>query len=175
MSILTIIITILCIGIVWRYRINNTVKNTERGVEQLNEGRISLQNELLSNMTSLAPVASIKDPLVAAATLMVSIQSEEFVLGDGDEEVIGDLLAALSGVEGVEEAINYAKWAVLQVPDAQLTIDELGNFLKSQLTRSEKIDFLELLDEANRKIAGCRDYESSRMRLASKMGLTVLH
>jgi len=120
-----------------------------------------------------SPIANIGDPITAAATLMVSMQSEEFVLGDGDEEIIEKLLLNIGDKNAIEAAMDYAKWAAIEVADAKFTIDRLGKYLRTQLDDSEKVHFLELLDEANQKIGGCYDFGSSRMRLARKMGLEV--
>ncbi len=122
-----------------------------------------------------SPITKISDPVTAAATLLVSLQSEEFVLGDADEEIIENLLLNIAEQETVDAALGYAKWAVIEVSDASFVIDRLGTLLRSQLTDSEKQQFLAMLDEANTNIGGCYDFGSSRMRLAQQMGLETAH
>jgi len=126
-----------------------------------------------SKKAGLASLGEIKSPVVAAATIIVSLQSEEFVLGEGDEEIIETLLLRISSREEVSEAMIYAKWAVLQGVSANEIVARLGGFLKSQLDDEEKIWFLELLDEANNAIGGCYDFANSRARLAQSMGLEI--
>ncbi len=122
-----------------------------------------------------SPSTKISDAVTAAATLLVSLQSEEFVLGDADEEIIEKLLLNITDEETASTAMGYAKWAVIEVSDASFVIDRLGSLLRSQLTDSEKRQFLEMLDEANLNIGGCYDFGSSRMQLAKQMGLETTH
>ena len=175
MNILVTVLALIIVCSLWHFRPRSAAGRAKRGVKRLNAERSSLKRDVQRKMTGFAAVTAIDDPLVAAATLMVSIQSEEFVLGDGDEEIIAILLARLIEGEAPEQALDYAKWAALQGPNTSYVIDALGNFLRQQLTRPEKMEFLELLDEADQKIGGCHDYGSSRLRLASQMGLKVLH
>ena len=171
MNILVAILAIIAVYMLWYFRPRSAAGRAKRGVKRLSAQTSNLKRDA----TGFAAIKAIDDPMVAAATLMVSIQSEEFVLGEGDEEIIAILLARLVEGETAERALEYGRWAALQEPDTNLVIDTLGNFLKQQLTRPEKVEFLELLDEAEQKISGCHDYGSSRMRLASQMGLKVLH
>lgn len=120
-------------------------------------------------------ITRIGDPVVAAATLLFAIQSEEFVLGDADEEVVEDLLLKIADKDAVSAAISYAKWAVIEVSDLEFTIERLGELLSAQLDEEEKIQFLNMIDEANVMIGGCYDYSTSRARLAKKIGLEIAH
>lgn len=124
-------------------------------------------------ISKTSPVTRISDPVVAAATLLYSIQSEEFVLGDADEEIIESLLLKISNQEAVSSAVDYAKWAVFEVNDANYVIERLGEFLNAQLDEDEKIQLLEMMDEANLKIGGCYDYSGSKTLLAKNMGLEI--
>ncbi|MCP4182683.1 MAG: hypothetical protein GY761_05115 [Hyphomicrobiales bacterium] len=133
------------------------------------------QNKPFMQIGKTSAITRIGDPVVAAATLLFSIESEEFVLGDADEEVIENLLLNIASQEAVTSAIDYAKWAVIEVNDANFVIERLGKLLSAQLDKKEKIQLLEMTDEANFRIGGCYDYSNSRARLAKNMGLEIAH
>ena len=85
--------------------------------------------------------------------------------------MIEEMLLNLADKDSVNEAMIYAKWAILQGTERKLVIDKLGTFLKLQLSEDEKIGFLNLLDTANQEIGGCYDYSASRDRLIRRIGL----
>ena len=173
MSILATIIAILAIAFFWRLR-NSGARSASAQIAERIGVRSDMRRRSGRDLTDLSPINAIKSPLVAAATLMVKTQSEEFVLGDGDEEIIQQLLLDLAPSEEVDEAMHYAKWAVLEISDSDLVIDELGYFLKTQITDAEKTQFVELLELANRKIGGCYDFAASRTRLIKSLEMEVV-
>ena len=175
MRLFATIICFLVIGLFWWITMKRSGKNVGRIVSRIGSARGSMRRRALRDIANLSPITAIQKPLIAAATIMVSIQSEEFVLGDGDEEILEILLARLAGEQEIEEAMKYAKWAILQVTDSNAVVDKLGGFLKLQLDNNEKIQFLGLLDEANAKIGGCYDFAASKLRLANMMGIEVLN
>jgi hypothetical protein len=167
MQTLILIICLLAISVFFYYR--------SKGENSLSR-RLGISDaRSISPVISTSPITKISDPVTAAATILISLQSEEFVLGDADEEVIEKLLLNITDQETVNAAIEYAKWAVIEVSDATFVIDRLGNLLRSHLDNREKQQFLEMLDEANLKIGGCYDFSSSRIRLAQQMGLEIAH
>ena len=167
MSTLIVIICLLIVAIYFYHRAKSQNSLAVRlGISE---------NRKFVPIGKTSAVTRISDPVVAAATLLFSIQSEEFVLGDADEEIIENLLLKISDQESVASAIHYAKWAIGEVNDANFVIERLGELLSTQLDKEEKIQFLEMMDEANIKIGGCYDYSTSRACLAKNMGLEIAH
>ena len=89
------------------------------------------RRKAIARLSGSSPISDINDPITAAATLMIAIQSEEFVLGDGDEEIVEKLLLNIGDKDSVGSAMDYAKWAVIEVADAKFTIDRLGKYLRT--------------------------------------------
>jgi hypothetical protein len=167
MSTLIVIIGLLIVAVYFYHRAKSQSSLSVRlGIPQ---------NKTFLPIVKTSAITRISDPVVAAATLLYSIQSEEFVLGDADEEVIENLLLKIADQEIVASAINYARWEIIEVNDANFVIERLGEFLSAQLDKEEKIQFLEMTDEANLKIGGCYDYSTSRSRLAKNIGLEIAH
>jgi len=133
------------------------------------------QNKTFLPIGKTTAITRISDPVVAAATLLYSMQSEEFVPGDADEDIIKNLLLKIADQQVVDSAIDYAKWAIMEVNDANFVIERLGDLLNAQLDKKEKIEFLKMTEEANSKIGGCYDYANSRSRLAKNIGLEIAH
>lgn len=171
MHILAAILGFIGIAFFWWYRLRDVGKVAGEVVNQAGIARGKFKRKAHLKKANMSPITAIDNPLIAAATLMFSTQSEEFVLGDHDEEVIAELLLTLADKEDVEEAIVYARWAISQIGDPKMVIDKLGIFLKSQLSDDEKLKFLDLLEEANTKIGGCYNFAATNQRLANKMGL----
>ena len=175
MHIFATIIGILALVIAWWYKIRSAGKITREVADIFGITPGNLSQKALRKLSSNSPITAIQNPLVAAATIIIAIQSEEFVLGQSDEDFIEGLLSPLGEAAQVDEAMTYGKWAAFEISDINVIIDKLGEFLKYQLDKSEKTQFLSMLDEANLEICGCYDYKASRLHLASKLGLEVLH
>ena len=171
MHILVAIFGVIMTAVIWWYRLKSASKAVGEVANQIGKVRGNLRRKNLLKKADMSPITAIDSPLVAASTLLFSMQSEEFVLGDGDEAVIEEILLNLADKDSVSEAMTYAKWAILQGSERKLIIDKLGTFLNSQLSEDEKIGFLNLLDAANQEIGGCYDYNASRNRLIRRIGL----
>ena len=171
MHILIAVIGVIMSAVFWWYRIKTASKAVGEVANQVGKVRGNIKRKGLRKKASMSPITAIDNPLIAASTLLFSMQSEEFVPGEKDEEVIAGLLLNLADKNSVEEAVIYAKWAVLQVPDSKLVIDKLGKFLKDQLSENEKNEFLALLDAADDEIGGCYNFNASRNRLLRRLGL----
>lgn len=119
-------------------------------------------------------IINVENPLSAAAILLVSIQSEEFVLGDSDEEIITDLLCSLASQDEVEKAMEFAKVTAVSLSNRSMLIDKLGAYLKETLDGEEKYQLLVLFRKANEEIRGCFDFESRFDNLAKKMDFQMI-
>ena len=171
MHILIAIFGVIMTAVVWWYRLKTASKAVGDVANHIGKIRGNLRRKNLLKKADMSPITAIASPLVAASTLLFAMQSEEFVLGEGDEAVIEEMLLNLADKDSVNEAMIYAKWAILQGTERKLVIDKLGTFLKLQLNEDEKIGFLNLLDSANQEIGGCYDYSASRDRLIRRIGL----
>ncbi len=173
MHILAAIIGFIAMGLFWWYRLRETARVAGEVANKIGTVRGNIRRKNLRDKANMSPITAIDNPLIAAATLMFSIQSEEFVLGDGDEEIIEELLLSLADRKSVEEAMIYGRWAITQITDSGLIVDKLGEFLKTQLEEQEKQQFLSLLQKADREIGGCYNFIATSKRLSRKMGLEV--
>lgn len=173
MHILAAIIGFIVMAFFWWNRLKDAGQAAGEVANKVGVVRGNIRRKALRRKAEMSPITAIDNPLIAAATLLFSTQSEEFVLGEGDEEVIEKLLLNLANKENVSEAMIYARWAITQIGDPKMVIDKLGVLLKSQLKDDEKHQLMELLKQANTQIGGCYNFDVTSGRLARKMGLEV--
>ncbi len=171
MHILGAIIGFIGMALFWWYRIKDAKRAVDDITNTVSKFRGSRKRKALRQQANLSPITAIDNPLVAAATLMIAIQSEEFVLGENDEDDIGKILLNLANQKQVEEAMIYAKWAYQQVPYSEVIIDQLGTYLNNQLTDEEKNNFLDLLKQADDMIGGCHNLANTLAVLSDKLNI----
>ena len=175
MHILAAIIGFLGIALFWWYRLKDAGKVAGEVASKLGTIRGNIRREALRKKAGMSPITAIDNPLIAAATLLYSNQSEVTKLGKNEEETIAVILRSIGDQESLQEAIIYARWAVTQIDDTSMVIDKLGKFLRTRLNNEEKYEMLEMLEEANRSIAGSNNFPRSKIRLAGKMGIEIAH
>ena len=167
MATLIVLSALLLIAIGFYYRSKNTNSIVRR---------LGIQNDRgFRPLGRRSPVAKINDPIIAAATLIIAVQSEEFVLGEGDTDIVEQLLMRITDQEQAIYATSYAHWAVIEVGELDYIIETLGSFLGQHLNDDEKLEFLEMLDDANSSIGGSYDFDATRRQLIQYLGFETTH
>ncbi len=156
----------------WWYRLKHMRDAASEVMDIAGRARGAYRMKRIRSKASLSPLTAIDDPVIAAATVIYAIASED--VSPNDEErlaMLKTVLSEISSVSKAEEAAAYAKWAVGEIVEVGTVIRKLGPFLAARLNRSEKADLLNMLErvaEAGEKPPFYRDRFS---KLRVKIGL----
>ncbi|RUW95866.1 hypothetical protein EOA35_28975, partial [Mesorhizobium sp. M8A.F.Ca.ET.023.01.1.1] len=120
-------------------------------------------------------LTAIDDPVVAAATLITAMVSEDGPILPQREAVIREVISQIAaGQKKTDEAVVYAKWAASQIDDTTIVIDKLAPFLRERLDPSERDDLLQMLNRvAQGGERGLKIPDQRMLRLRQKLGFEV--
>ncbi|MBZ9994713.1 hypothetical protein [Mesorhizobium sp. BH1-1-4] len=159
----------------WWYRMK-AMNDAAREVADV-VGRVqgNIRRKKLRKQAALSPLTAIDDPVVAAATLITAMVSEDGPVLPRREAVIREVISQIAaGPKKTDEAVVYAKWAATQIDDATIVIDKLAPFLRERLDPSERDDLLQML---NRVVQGGEQSlkipDQRMLRLRQKLGFEV--
>ncbi|MEZ5812434.1 MAG: hypothetical protein R3D45_13560 [Rhizobiaceae bacterium] len=144
MHVLLGLLGILAAAAIWWWRLKTLGEAANVALDTIGRARGNMRRRQLRRLAEQSPITAIDDPVVAAATILVAIHSEDGGLDPEREAVIGEALSAIAPAKARDEALIYAKWAVSQVPDTPFVIDRAGGFLASRLNGSEKAQLVEI-------------------------------
>lgn len=157
------------------YRLQNMSAAANDAINTVGRVRGHFRRKKLRAKAAESPVSAIDDPVVAAATILVSIHGEDSPLTPQLEGKIRDVVYEIAASDGaLDEAMTYAKWAASQVVDVPLVIDRAGKFLDSRLNEVEKEQLISMVDKVAEKSGQRPKLHKIRTdKLRQKLGLTV--
>ncbi|MBZ9737750.1 MULTISPECIES: hypothetical protein [unclassified Mesorhizobium] len=159
----------------WWYRMK-AMNDAAREVADV-VGRVqgNIRRKKLRKQAALSPLTAIDDPVVAAATLITAMVSEDGPVLPLREAVIREVISQIAaGAKKTDEAVVYAKWAATQIDDATIVIDKLAPFLREKLDPSERDDLLQMLNRVAQGGEQSLKIPDQRMlRLRQKLGFEV--
>lgn len=172
-------IVLLVLGVVaglgfWWYRVRAAHEAASEVADAVGRVRGSMRRKKIRKQNELSPLTAIDDPVVAAATLLVAVASDDVALSPAREEAIRGEIEGLTSSDKVDEAMTYGKWAAGQIDDAGVVIDKLAPFLSGRLYENEK--YAMLVMTRNIFAANGPDLPSGAQRLrrlTQKLGLEV--
>ncbi|TPN32768.1 hypothetical protein FKO01_14105 [Mesorhizobium sp. B2-3-3] len=174
MPFLIAILGVLGAAAFWYYRMK-AMNDAAREVADV-VGRVqgNIRRKKLRKQAALSPLTAIDDPVVAAATLITSIVSENGPVLPQREAVIREVISGIADKKKTDEAVIYAKWAVSQIDDTTLVIDKLAPFLRERLDPNEREDLLRMLNRVAQGGGQSVKVADQRMlRLRQKLGFEV--
>lgn len=136
-------IVLLVLGVLaglgfWWYRLQQAGNAASEVVDTLGRARGAMRRKKIRRQTELSPLTAIDDPVVAAATLLVALVTDEVALSPEREQAVAEKIGALTSREKADEALVYGKWANSQVDDTSTTISKVAPFLAGRLSEAEK-------------------------------------
>jgi len=159
----------------WWYRMK-AMNDAAREVAEV-VGRVqgNIRRKKLRKQAALSPLTAIDDPVVAAATLITAIVSEDGPVLPRREAVIREVISQIAaGPKKTDEAVVYAKWAASQIDDTTIVIDKLAPFLRERLDPNERDDLLQMLNRVAQGGEQSLKIPDQRMlRLRQKLGFEV--
>jgi hypothetical protein len=158
----------------WWYRLKMMNEVANDIADSVGRVRGSLRRRKLRKQAALSPLTAIDDSVVAAATLITAIVSEDIPLTPRGEAGIRDVIAEIADNRKTEEAVIYARWAVSQITDTHIVIDKLGPFLREHLDPGERSDLLDMVGRALPQGAARPPLFDQRIRrLRQKLGFEI--
>lgn len=174
MPFLLAILGVLGAAAFWWYRMkamNEAARDVADVVERV-QGNI--RRKKLRKQAALSPLTAIDDPVVAAATLITAIVSENGPVLPQREAVIRSVISEIADKKKTDEAVVYAKWAAAQIDDTTIVIDKLAPFLRERLDVAERNDLLQMVNRAAQGGEKKLEIADQRiLRLRQKLGFEV--
>jgi uncharacterized tellurite resistance protein B-like protein len=158
----------------WWYRMK-AMNDAARDVADV-IGRVqgSVRRKKLRKQAAMSPLTAIDDPVVAAATLITAIVSENGPVLPPREAAIRSVISEIADEKKTDEAVVYAKWAASQIDDATIVIDKLAPFLRERLDVAERSDLLQMVNRVAEAGEQSLQISDQRMlRLRQKLGFEV--
>ncbi|MER9598993.1 MULTISPECIES: hypothetical protein [unclassified Mesorhizobium] len=174
MHILIAAIGLLGAAAFWWYRLK-IMNDAAREVADV-VGRVqgNVRRKKLRKQAALSPLTAIDDPVVAAATLITAIVSENGPMLPQREAAIRSVISEIADKKQTDEAVIYAKWAASQIDDATIVIDKLAPFLREHLDAAERNDLLQMVGRVAKAGEQSLQISDQRMlRLRQKLGFEV--
>lgn len=173
MHILLGLFSLIMFAAIWWYRMKYMSEAVGEAADAIGRVQSKIRREKIRKKTAVAPVASINDPLTAAATIMASIASEDSVLSPDLEQSMRTQLERIETGKKLDEAIVYAKWASEQVATVTSVIDIAGKYLSQKLNEEEKLDLIDMVIDAVPQDKRHQAFPERLKRLRQKLGLLV--
>ncbi|MBZ9679452.1 MULTISPECIES: hypothetical protein [unclassified Mesorhizobium] len=175
MPFLIAVLGVLGAAALWWYRMK-AMNDAAREVAEV-VGRVqgNIRRKKLRKQAALSPLTAIDDPVVAAATLITAIVSEDGPVLPRREAVIREVISQIAaGPKKTDEAVVYARWAATQIDDTTIVIDKLAPFLRERLDPNERDDLLQMLNRVAQGGEQSLKIPDQRMlRLRQKLGFEV--
>jgi uncharacterized tellurite resistance protein B-like protein len=174
MHILILVAGALGAAAFWWYRLKMMNEAAGEVVDAFGRVRGAIRRKKIRRQNELSPLTAIDDPVVAAATLIASIMSDDVVLKPSRESALGKEIDTIASAGKLDETIVYAKWAAAQIDDAQVVIDKLAPMLATRLDEHEKHGLLDMVRRVAKTDAEPLPMLDARLRrLRQKLGLVV--
>ncbi|MCV3208217.1 hypothetical protein OHD62_16365 [Mesorhizobium sp. YC-39] len=159
----------------WWYRMKAMNEAAREVADVVGRVQGNIRRNKLRKQAALSPLTAIDDPVVAAATLITAIVSENGPMLPGREAVIRSVISEIANdKKKMDEAVVYAKWAASQIDDTTIVIDKLAPFLRERLDINERNDLLQMLNRVAQTGEQRLQISDQRMlRLRQKLGFEV--
>lgn len=172
-------IIVLVLGVVaglgfWWYRLRAAKDAAGEIVNVVGRVRGNIRRKRIRTQAEMSPLTAIDDPVVAAATILVAVASDDIALSPEREQVIRAEIGELTTSGKADEALVYAKWAAAQIDEAGTVLDKLAPFLAERLNGDEKHTMVAMAGKAMATRGDPLPLAPQRIsRLTQKLGLEV--
>ncbi|MEO9336274.1 hypothetical protein ABFT80_02390 [Mesorhizobium sp. SB112] len=174
MHILIAVVGLMGAAAFWWYRVKYMSEAANEVVDAVGRVRGSIKRKKLRKQAALSPLTAVDDPILAAATLITAIFSEDTPLTPVRENAIREVISGIADPKKTDEAVIYGKWAASQIDDSNIVIDKLSPFMRERLEENERLELLKMIDD----VAAAEDalpplYSQKMRRLRQKLGFEI--
>jgi hypothetical protein len=174
MNILLAVLGILGAAVLWWYRMKMMRDAANEAADVIGRVRGNIRRNRIRQQNEMSPLTAINDPVVAAATLISAMVSDDVPLTPEREAALGKEIEAIARAGMLEETLVYAKWAASQIDDTGAVIDKLGPLLRDRLDEEERHELLAMIRRTSATSGPQLPGLEPRMRrLRQKLGLEV--
>lgn len=174
MPVAFIVIVLAVAAVLWWYRRKMIKEAADDVADVLGRVRGSVRRDRLQQQDPKSALTAIDDPVVAAATLILSIASDGPRLTKERAKALEAVIAGVTTPDKAGEAINYANWAAGRLNDAGQVIDALAPLLRERLNETEKAELITMVRRvATAGGAPLPMLETRMHRLRQKLGVVV--
>ncbi|MGO4447907.1 hypothetical protein AB4Y96_03190 [Phyllobacterium sp. TAF24] len=173
MHIVLAVIGILGAGLIWWYRIRMLGDAASEVADGVGRARGYFRRQKIRRQTEHSPLTAINDPVLAAATVIYAILTEDMPHSDSYAEAVRAEILEISDAAKAEEAVIYAKWANDQIGDAVIVINKTSPLLRQQLNDVEKQDLIAMVAKAAAAVQTSPHYGQRVRKLKQKLGLEI--
>lgn len=147
MHILFIVVSSIAGAAFWYYRLQSVGAAGAEVIGLAQRMRGKYKRNKLRKMAEISPFAAIDDPVVAAASLMISVCSGKNEANPTVVAAVQSSLGELTTTEHAYEAGVYGAWAHGQILNPQQALKHLCPMLRNRLRPSDTRQLMELIDE----------------------------
>lgn len=173
MHIVLAFIGLLGAGLFWWYRLKMLGDAASDVVDGVGRARGYFRRQKIRKQNEHSPLTAISDPVLAAATVIYAIISEDVPHSDSHVEAVRSVIADISDAAKAEEAVIYAKWATNQIGDVMIVINKTSPLLRQQLNDVEKQELVAMVGEAAAAVQISPQYGQRVRKLKQKLGLEI--
>lgn len=173
MHILLALLGIVGGGLFWWYRVRTLGDAASDVIDTAGKARGYLRRRKIRTQHEHSPLTAIDDPVLAAATVIFSIISEDTPVTDSHYEAVRDAIIDISDPAKADEAVIYAKWAAGQIDDTVTVIEKTSPFLRQRLNEAEKRELIDMVGRAAAAVTVSPNYGQRVKKLKQKLGLEI--
>ncbi len=129
----------------WWYRLKMANDALSDAYDAVTTLRGNFRRRKLRQKAEESPVAAIDDPVLAAATILQSVASNEAPVSKKVNDLIHEFISGLTTPQNTEEALIYARWAVSRVVETPMVIDRVAPLLNARLNDAEKEELISMV------------------------------
>jgi uncharacterized tellurite resistance protein B-like protein len=173
MHILLALLVIVGGGLFWWYRMRTLGDAASDVIDTAGKARGYLRRKKIRTQHEHSPLTAIDDPVLAAATVIFAIVSEDALITDNHYEAVRDAIIDICEPAKADEAVIYAKWAASQIDDTVTVIEKTSLLLQQRLNDMEKLELIDMVGKAAGAVAVPPTYGRRVKKLKQKLGLEV--
>ena len=170
MPFLGLLIMVAAGAAVWWWRLKMMKEAGNEIIDSVERMRGAYKRRQFSKAAEAAPLASIKDPAIAAVILFLSLANENPAHKDAAKELIRRRMTGIIDAKDMDEVIAFSDWAAKGVISAEDPVRRFRDLWLQHLDLGERRDLIDIAEDVT-KVGGDVTAEQTSTLLALKRAL----